>query len=103
MNASLREVVRAFLALKRLSPIAIVSWDILHRAITAALLLAGIEKVMSIRESQVLLEKFTRSLESTAEAEESGSEAAMMIVAPFRHAVDTLRHLLRKQTHQQIE
>lgn len=95
MNTSLRDVVRAFLALKRLSPMAIISWDILHRAMTAALLLAGVETVMSVRDSQELLQKLAKSLASS-EGDKAQSEAAGMISAGFRHALDTLRYLLDK-------
>ena len=94
MYSSLREVLRAFLALKRLSPIAIVSWDILHHAMTSALLLAGIETVMSLQEAQDLLHKLTKSLASFAGVEESNSEAAAMVVAPYSHFLDTLKYLL---------
>lgn len=61
---------------------------------TSALLLGGIETVIGLRDSRELLEKLTRVLASSAEAEEQNSEAAMMILAPFRHALDTLRYLL---------
>lgn len=96
MNASLRDVVRAFLALKRLSPVAIISWDILHHAMTAALLLAGIETIMSTRDSQELLQKLTKSLASSIQPEEPHSEAAMMVSAGYRHTLDTLQYLLDK-------
>lgn len=96
MNISLREVIRAFLALKRLSPIAIISWDILHLAITAALLLAATETVMSIRDSRELLLKLAKSLSSIGQAEERPSEAADMMSAGFRHGLDTLQYLLDK-------
>lgn len=96
LQSELQKVVQAFITLVQLSPIALIAWDILNTALSSALLLSALDKVLDADQSHALLTKLARSLPScTGKLEGDDGEEINMAVAPFYHALDGLKHMLQ--------
>jgi hypothetical protein len=112
IKQELKKIVEAFIALKHLSPLALIAWDILHASLSSALLLAAIDKVFSTTDSADTIERLIRTLPScTGKLTGADGETMNMAyvlpsikrpreppadlvssVAPFYHALDALKH-----------
>ncbi|KAK3047298.1 hypothetical protein LTR09_011288 [Extremus antarcticus] len=88
MKAGHRKVVHAFATLKQLSPIPLISWDILHLGMSAGLILGALEKAFGTNEQKETLEKLRRALPSCCSKIEA--EHQDMAIAPFYHGLEVL-------------
>ena len=92
MKENLRSVIKDFVALKQLSPIPNVAWDIQQATISSALLLAGIDRALEMTESTELLQRLSRILPHCSYAVPEETEA--MAEASYCHGLATLDHIL---------
>lgn len=91
MVINLRTVVKTFLKLRLLAPKAAASWNILHSSMSAALILAGLEKRLASTESFELLGTLRQSLNNTVEPKTD--EASYTDTALSRNGLQALYHL----------
>lgn len=93
LQEELRNVVQAFVTLKQLSPIALVAWDILHKALSAGMLLGALDKALRQTNSRVTLERLRRAFPPCKGKVEH--EEPEMAVAPFYHGLEAVEWFLQ--------